>query len=117
MNVFVLDSMLETNKVVSESCSSGFKAIQLIQDRIETGKELHKIIFMDYSMPKMDGLKTTKNIRAMCSKNKLTAPHIVCCTAYTDEKYRKRAIKAGMAAFLTKPVSENQLLDLIKAFI
>ena len=62
---------------------------------------------MDYSMPKMDGLKTTKKIRALCSEYNLTAPQIVCCTAYTDEKYRKRAIKAGMAAFLIKPVTEQ----------
>ncbi len=58
-------------------------------------------------MPKMDGLKTTKKIRALCSEHNLTAPQIVCCTAYTDDKYRKRAIKAGMAIFLTKPVSNE----------
>ena len=62
---------------------------------------------MDYSMPKMDGLKTTKKILAMCKENNLNAPQIVCCTAYTDEKYQKRAKKAGMVTFLTKPVSEQ----------
>ena len=69
---------------------------------------------MDYSMPKMDGLKTTKRIRHMCKENNLKIPQIYCCTAYTDEKYKKRATKVGMVGFMTKPVTEAQLIEILK---
>ena len=60
------------------------------------------LIVMDISMPVMDGIETTRRIRAGVGPNKET--HIVGLTAHGREEYRARAEAAGMNEFCTKPI-------------
>ena len=83
-NIFVLEELLKSHNYPNESCASGYKAVKLVQDRIRNKVALYDIIFMDYSMPGLDGLQTTVKIRKICRKHKIqTTPKIICLTAYT----------------------------------
>lgn len=64
------------------------------------------LIFMDISMPEMDGLEATGAIRAA----NMPQPVIVALTANAFESDRKACLKAGMDDFLTKPVRRADLL-------
>jgi len=64
-------------------------------------------------MPKMNGLELTTNIRADNDFSKLP---VIMITSRTSSKHRKQAQKAGVSEYLTKPYTEDQLLDIIDSY-
>ncbi len=69
--------------------------------------EVFDIIFMDISMPVMDGIEATRHLRQGDSPNQKT--HIVGLTAHGREEYRESAVAAGMDRFHTKPIRLDAL--------
>lgn len=69
------------------------------------------LIFMDISMPVMDGLEATRRLRAGRGPNAST--HIVGLTAHGREEYREGAGRAGMNRFHTKPIRLDALRGII----
>jgi signal transduction histidine kinase/CheY-like chemotaxis protein len=65
------------------------------------------VVFMDLHMPNMDGLEAARMLRAGADAG-ATVP-IIALTADAFEETRKRALAAGMNAFLSKPVSIAQV--------
>lgn len=75
----------------------------------------YDMILMDLLMPKMDGLETTRHIRALADKKKAEIP-IIAMTANVFEKDRKAAFAAGMDAFVEKPIITDKLFGTMKKF-
>jgi len=63
-------------------------------------------IFMDISMPRMDGLEATKHIRAQ----QQVQPRIIALTANAFANDRKARFDAGMDDFFAKPVKKADFL-------
>src|SRR3989339_242368 len=84
------------------------KKLELLIDEAENGAlavELFKqtsydIIFMDITMPKMDGIEATKQIREI-SKKVL----IVAISAQNDTKSQKSILDAGAEDYISKPIN------------
>ena len=70
------------------------------------------IILMDWQMPKMDGLETTRIIR---QREQAKGGHIpiIAVTANAMEKDRRQCLEAGMDYFISKPFTRE---DLVAAF-
>ncbi|KQT58546.1 MULTISPECIES: ATP-binding protein [unclassified Aureimonas] len=66
------------------------------------------LILMDMHMPVMDGIESTRRIRAAG----VTAP-IVALTANASESDRERCASAGMDGFETKPIPMDRLRALV----
>ncbi len=71
-----------------------------------------QVIFMDMSMPEVNGLEATKAIRRM----PIPRPFIAALTANVDETSRRACLEAGMDTFLSKPLSRHELLTLLIQF-
>jgi CheY-like chemotaxis protein len=71
-----------------------------------TGGERYDLILMDLHMPDIDGLETTRRIRALESGERTP---IVALTANAFAEDREAALKAGMDGFLVKPLDRAQL--------
>jgi CheY-like chemotaxis protein len=67
---------------------------------------------MDIAMPEMDGIETTRHIRALNSETSKVP--IVAMTAHAFKSYRQRCLDAGMNDFASKPISKAQLLGLVE---
>ncbi|WP_147108900.1 ATP-binding protein [Tateyamaria sp. syn59] len=65
------------------------------------------VIFMDISMPVMDGIEATRKLRASGGPN--AQSEVVGLTAHGVEEYRAPAKQAGMNRFHTKPIRLNAL--------
>lgn len=59
-------------------------------------------------MPVMDGFEATRRILQMSPTSK-----IVALTAYSTEDFRKKCEEAGMLEFLTKPINEEKLNQIL----
>jgi signal transduction histidine kinase/CheY-like chemotaxis protein len=70
------------------------------------------LIFMDIFMPEMDGLEATRLIR----KTAENTPYIVALTGAISQHDREQCFDAGMNAFLSKPLSINELNKVIENF-
>ena len=74
-------------------------------------KQKPDLILMDMSLPEMDGWDATKLIR----QNPETA-HIpmIALTVHTLPVERRRALEAGVDAYLPKPYDAGQLIRLVE---
>jgi two-component system chemotaxis response regulator CheY len=71
---------------------------------------LPQIIFLDYDMPRLNGIETCRRLRADPSTAGAT---IIMLTAMADRPAQDRAREAGADLFLTKPFSPLRLLRLV----
>ncbi|MFT5446123.1 MAG: PAS domain S-box-containing protein [Gammaproteobacteria bacterium] len=69
-------------------------------------------ILMDLRMPVMDGIKATREIRALATPS--TQPRIIAPTASAVSGDSNACKFAGMDAYLSKPVSARLLLDTLR---
>jgi CheY-like chemotaxis protein len=81
------------------------------QEAIETAfQERPEIVFLDYDMPRLDGVETCRRLRS----DPVTAgATIVMLTGMSDGHSQDRAVAAGADLFLTKPFSPLRLLRLV----
>jgi two-component system cell cycle response regulator DivK len=77
-------------------------------------KQKPDLILMDMSLPEMDGWNATKLIR----QDPETA-HIpmIALTVHTLPIERKRALEAGVDAYLPKPYDAGQLIRLVESIL
>ena len=68
---------------------------------------------MDIQMPVMNGYVATKQIRAMSNPQIASIP-IVAMTANAFEEDREKSYEAGMNGHLSKPVSVDEWMNMLK---
>jgi CheY-like chemotaxis protein len=81
--------------------------VQAIEAAVE---ERPQIIFLDYDMPRLNGIETCRRLRSDPATADAT---IVMLTAMADGPAKDRATAAGADLFLTKPFSPLRLLRLV----
>jgi two-component system, NarL family, response regulator LiaR len=111
--------LAEDHVVVRESIRqslerhSNFKVVGEANDgeeAIRMAKELQpEVIIMDISMPKVNGIEATKQIKAM-----QPSVAILVLTAYDYEQYIFPLLAAGAAGYLLKDVSSHELINAIE---
>lgn len=85
-----------------ETAVDGLEAVARVQNK---GFD---VIFMDISMPVMDGLEAASRIRAMPEpKNQIP---IIAMTANAVLGDRERFLDAGMSRYLSKPIRKSDIL-------
>lgn len=97
----------------------GFNVIQASTGREAlTQLETHNVdlIIMDLEMPDMDGLTTTKAIRASDRKDIASLP-IIGYTGSSSNQVIKKIHQANMTDYLVKPATTENLLDKIADWI
>ena len=95
---------------------SGFIVIEAANGReaIKSALENHPdLILMDISMPVMDGLTATKEIRKFDKASKIP---IVAVTAH-GKLFYESAIEAGCNDLISKPIDFNTLDPVIERYI
>ncbi|MDR0442030.1 MAG: response regulator [Treponema sp.] len=108
VNLTVALGFLATHNIKAETASSGMEALQKIQERTSAGSP-YVFVFMDHMMPEMDGLETTKRIRAWEQKTGRTPLPIVALSASAVAGVDTLFFEAGMNDFISKPIIANQL--------
>ena len=84
---------------------------QLALDRIQARR--YDIVFMDCSMPVLDGFEATRQIRG---RLKLDTLPVVAITAHAMQGDDKRCIDSGMNGYIMKPVNRQHLLEMLNKF-
>jgi len=104
----IMQKILESFGFRPESVSSGKEALDMLQEN-QTMEEPFGLVVIDWRMPEMDGIEASRIIR---EDLKLTVP-IIMMTAFGREAEKLEAKKAGINAFLTKPMFQSTLFNAI----
>ncbi|MGM0640927.1 MAG: ATP-binding protein [Thermotogota bacterium] len=83
-------------------------------EKIEENPNKYEIVFMDISMPVMDGYEAIEKIK----ENIIQYPFkIIALTAFTSSLDKKKIYNFGFDEFLAKPIDENSLINLLKKYL
>ena len=77
----------------------------------------YDLIFMDISMPVMDGIESTKQIKQYESENNLRHIPIVAVTANALKGDREKFMAAGLDEYCTKPIKKDILAQMLDSFV
>lgn len=101
-----LKSFLETQdglQIVGEA-GSGFQAIQVAQEICPD------VMVMDITMPGMDGLEATRQLKLLCPQ-----VQILALTVHEDKQYFFEMLAAGATGYVTKQAAADELVAAIHA--
>ena len=116
MSVLVIDDdviscenaklVLEKVGIASEIASCGSEAIEMVKLR-HARRNPYNLILVDWQMPEMDGIETTRRIRELVGDESA----IIILTAYRWDDVLDEALDAGVDSFIPKPVFAATVLE------
>jgi signal transduction histidine kinase/ActR/RegA family two-component response regulator len=102
INLLLLANLLELENCTVDTAINGQQALQLISEN------RYQMAFIDLNMPVMTGVELAQTLREQ--KNPLK---LIAISAYADEDKKKEAFASGFDFYLTKPIDEDKLVELI----
>jgi CheY-like chemotaxis protein len=105
---FMMRRLLEMAGYNVLEASDGEQAVQMAVDSRPA------LILMDLSLPKLDGLSATRQIR---QQKGLKRVPILAVSAHDSPESRNEALAAGCNEYVTKPIDFDQLHALLERFV
>ena len=92
--------------VICETAPSGSEGLEMVRMR-HVRREPYNLILMDWRMPGMDGVETTRRIRALVGQE----TPIIILTSYNWDDIADEAKGAGVDSFVPKPLFAGTVMD------
>ncbi len=105
----ILDELLKNWEMAPTCVTSGALALEALE-RAEASNEPFALVLADVQMPGMDGFSLAEEIRRRYAEN---APKILMLSSSAQRGEGARCREAGIAAYLSKPVQQSELLNTI----
>ncbi|MCG9751314.1 response regulator [Vibrio brasiliensis] len=109
-NQLVIREMFKRIGLNIDIAENGRQAIEMVQ------QYQYDVIFMDISMPEMDGMQACKAIRNLDDPATAKLP-IIALTAHSLAGDKEKFLASGMNDYLSKPLRASQLIDKINLFL
>lgn len=117
MRILVVDDNIRNLRLLHdmlEAIGHEVTAAESAQTGLEQARALHyDLIFMDVQMPQMSGIEVMETLKADASWQ---VTPIIAITAHAMRGDDRNLLKAGFDAYVSKPVSMQELLEVIEAF-
>ena len=102
--------VLESAGIASEVVQSGAEAVERVRLR-QARREPYNLILVDWQMPEMDGVETTRQIRTIAGNQSA----IIILTAYRWDDVFEEALEAGVDSFMPKPLFATNVIEEFEA--
>jgi len=107
-NRLMMKHLLELSGYRVLEATNGAQAIKVAM------REIPDLILMDLSLPQVDGLSATRQIRAVPA---LSDVPIVAVSAHDTADFHAEALASGCNEYVTKPIDFGQLEAVIKSLL
>ena len=104
--------ILEKVGVITETAENGLQALEMVKLR-HARREPYNLILVDWKMPEIDGIETTRMIRDAIGHESA----IIILTAYRWDDILDEAVQAGVDSFLPKPLFAAAIMDEFKTAV
>ncbi len=111
INLTLLSTILKKKGFDVTVAENGVTACDLVQ------QQEFDILFMDCHMPHMNGYEAAARIRQFPGNPNLKRLPIIALTADAMKDNKDRCLQAGMDDFITKPITKQQLLDVLGRWV
>ena len=108
LNLELATDLLEANGFVVHSAQTAEEGLRLAHEL------LPDLVLMDFSLPGMDGLEATKNLKQNPATRQLIVAGLTANAMKGDEEL---ALAAGCDAYLTKPIDTRTFVDTVRKLI
>lgn len=108
LNLELATDLLEANGFVVSSAQTAEEGLRMARELMPD------LVLMDFSLPGMDGLTATRNLKANPATSQLA---VVGLTANAMKGDEELALKAGCDGYLTKPIDTRTFVATVKNFI
>jgi CheY-like chemotaxis protein len=108
LNLELATDLLEVNGFAVSSAQTGEEGLRMAREL------LPDLILMDFSLPGMDGLTATKNLKTDPATRHLS---VVGLTANAMKGDAEAALAAGCDGYLTKPIDTRTFIAAVTKFI
>ncbi len=117
LRILVAEDNVTNQKVARLSLERlGYRA-QVVSDGEEVVAALEQVeydlLFIDIHMPRLDGLETTRRIRA---RDDLPQPYITAVTASATARDKEQCLAAGMDDYVSKPYRLDDLRGVLERY-
>jgi two-component system, sensor histidine kinase and response regulator len=109
VNQKVAVTQLANFGIQADVAANGREGVEMLRRRS------YDLVFMDCQMPEMNGYDATSQIRRLDGPNR-SVP-VVAMTAEALDGCRDRCLAAGMNDYITKPVSMEELIRMLKTWL
>jgi chemosensory pili system protein ChpA (sensor histidine kinase/response regulator) len=113
--VVIADDSISVRKFVGRMLEKAGYRVKLASDGLEAAELVTQfgchLVITDLEMPRMTGYELMAQLRQSAATRRIP---VMVLTSRAGEKHRERAMKEGAAAFLTKPVQEDQLVAVVE---
>ncbi len=113
--IVVADDSISVRKFVGRMLEKNGYRVKLAADGLEAAELVAQhgchLVITDLEMPRMTGYELMVQLRQSPSTRRIP---VMVVTSRAGAKHRGRAMKEGAAAFLTKPVQEEQLIAAVE---
>ena len=114
LNREITTELIEQLGAEVECACDGEEAVSMTRDA-EEGR--YQLIFMDWQMPRLDGIEATRAIIAYEQQMGRAHVPIVAMTANAFNEDRRRALEAGMDGFMAKPINLAELERNLRTYL
>jgi chemosensory pili system protein ChpA (sensor histidine kinase/response regulator) len=113
--IVIADDSISVRKFVGRMLEKNGYRVKLAADGLEAAELVTQhgchLVITDLEMPRMTGYELMVQLRQTPSTRRIP---VMVVTSRAGAKHRDRAMKEGAAAFLTKPVQEDQLISAVE---
>ncbi|CAM5232162.1 histidine kinase OS=Stutzerimonas stutzeri OX=316 GN=CXK95_12585 PE=4 SV=1 [Stutzerimonas stutzeri] len=106
-NLLLVETLLSDLGAAVVAVDNGPEALEAVK------RHSFDLVLMDVQMPGMDGRQTTEAIRQWENDTGALPLPIVALTAHALANEKRALLQAGMDDYLTKPISERQLAQVV----
>ncbi|GKT99986.1 unnamed protein product [Fusarium langsethiae] len=110
INLSILCAYMKKLKSKYATAADGLEAVE----RFQENPDLFSCILMDISMPRMDGIEATKQIRAFEHSKEREPVAIFALTGLASASAQQDAYASGVDIFLSKPVKLKELSTILR---
>jgi CheY-like chemotaxis protein len=105
---FLLKTMLEMRGYRVSEAADGEEGVRLAR------RERPRLVIMDATLPRLDGLAATRRIR---SDSALEGVPVVFLSGHAQPDFRAAALDAGGTDFLVKPIALEDLASVLERYL
>ncbi|MCL2600336.1 MAG: response regulator [Treponema sp.] len=111
-NLSVTVGFLDRYRCNVDTCTNGFTAVHMVQ------RKYYDMVFMDYMMPRMNGIETMHEIRALELKgHDYRGLPIIALTANTSQGAREMFLAEGFNDYISKPIEISKLNSVLRKWL